>query len=105
MDAVNGNATVNMTASQDVSLESTTSMRKLFEQRIKRHYEELRTNAQSGNDVLHSAPVQRRYEGRRACKDTSHAGGKQVDKPMARFDGIVEGDSVQKASKNKGIER
>ena len=27
-----------------------------------------------------------------------------MDKPMARFDGIVEGDSVQKASKNKGIE-
>lgn len=76
-----------------------------FEQRRKRDYEELRTNAQSGNDVLHASPVQRRYERIRACKDTSHAGGKQVDKPMARFDGIVKGDSVQSPSKNKGIDR
>ena len=86
MDAVNGNATENVTASKDVTLESSTSMRKLFEQRRKSDYEELRTDAQSGNDVLHAASVQRLYEGRCSGEDTSHAGGKQVDKPMARFD-------------------
>ena len=86
MDAVNGNATENMSASKDESLETANIHEETFEQRRKSDYEELRTDAQSGNDVLHAASVQRLYEGRCSGEDTSHAGGKQVDKPMARFD-------------------